>query len=208
MKLKEIEFAYDVSPVSKGALTLVRPRTIDIANDGRFYISEYPELVRSTTYYSPGRNRTSIVTFHPESCRRADLPVPDVDGFQADMLKILPSGRLLLIQFGQWPEGKVNGLVVTAGGIIIQELRLGECISDFAIDGEGNIYVIYNEEGYFGALRKGQPLIECFSPNGEKLETSEFLGNVLDGLAREQVFDGNKIDYLASGGLFVWPRLH
>ena len=203
MRLKDIQFAYDVSPVSRGGLTLVRPRTIDVDSDGRFYITEYPDLVRTTTYYSPGRNDTSIVTYHPESCRRADLPVPHIDDFQADMLKILKDGKLLLVQFGQWKEGKINGLISTVGGEIIHKLQFGECIADFSVDEDGNIFVIYNEEGYFGALRKGQPLIELFSPSGGKIEDSEVLARVLDFLHNENIYDGNKIDCLTDGGLLV-----
>ena len=196
-----LELAYDLSPVSRGSLTLIKPTTLDVDTHGRLYITDYPNLSPSVSYYSPGRNATKIVTFHPDTARRADLQVPEIDGFQADILKITPDGSLMLAQFGQWPEGKINGILMSAGGEIKQTYRFGECVADFAVDKEGRIYVIYNEEGYFGAARHGQPLIELFGANGEKITDSPFMQKVLEQL--QGVYDGSRIHVMADGGLLV-----
>jgi hypothetical protein len=204
MRLRQVEFAYDVSPVSRGELTLVRPGRMDVDREGRFYIIDYPDFLDSSSYYSPGRNRSILVTYHPESCRRSDLPVPVPDDeFHADIVSILPDGNLLLVQYGQWPQGKINGLLMTPGGTIRHEYRFGECISDVAVSSDGLIFVIYNEEGYFGALREGQPLIECFDLSGKRIDRLPALNRVLDQLAAENVFDGMRIDLLCDGGLVV-----
>ncbi len=196
-----LELAYDLSPVSRGSLSLIKPRTLDVDNDGRLYITDYPNLAPSASYYSPGRNATKIVTFHPDTLRRADLNVPDVDGFQADILKITPNGSLMLAQFGQWPEGKTNGILMTAGGDIKQTFQFGECVADFAVDKEGRIFVIYNEEGYFGATRSGQPLVELYGADGKKITDDPFLNRVLEQL--EGVYDGSRIHIMSNGGLLI-----
>ena len=197
-----IELAYDISPVSRGALALNRPLCVDVDRDGRLYITDYPQLSRSVSYYSPGRNATRIVTFHPETLRRADLKVPNIDGFQADVLRITPSGDLLLAQFGQWPEGKINGLLMSPGGEIKQEYRFGECVADVDVDDQGFVYVIYNEEGYFGAARSGQELIEIYDAKGRRIEESRMLQRLLSELG-ERVYDGSRINVMSDGGLLV-----
>jgi len=196
-----IEVAYDLSPVSRGSLTLFRPLTLDIDGDGRLYITDYPDFEPSVSYYSPGRNATKIVTFHPDTLRRADLDVPDDDGFQADILKITPAGDLMLAQFGQWPAGKINGILMTPGGQIKQTYRFGECLADFAVTLDGRVYVIYNEEGYFGAARGGQSLIEVYDAQGNRVTDDPMVTRVLAQL--EGVYDGSRIHVMSDGGLLV-----
>ena len=201
MRALGVEFLFDLSPVARGKLTLSRPSSLDVDADGRLFIIDYPDLTNAEAYYSPGRNRSRIVTFHPETGRRADIDMPDVEDFQADLIRITAGGDLLLVRYGQWPEGTVNGVVMSPGGHIRQLFRFGECVADVAVDDAGRIFVLYNEEGFFGALRKGQPLIELYGPDGGRIEGDPQLTRILTHL--HEWYDGSRIHVFPDGGVLV-----